>query len=107
MTIEESELPASLKTAMYRIIQEAMNNAAKHSKANLVRISLRKVHNKMDLFVQDNGCGFSVQHPLFQDNSRRGLGLTSMKERTELSGGSFAVESAEGKGTMIHAWWPL
>jgi PAS domain S-box-containing protein len=107
MTIEESELPDSLKIVIYRVIQEAMNNAAKHSKADLVRISLRKVHDKMELFVVDNGCGFSVQQRLFQNDSRRGLGLTSMRERTELSGGSFAVESAVGKGTTIRASWRL
>ncbi len=103
--IEDSELPESLKIVIYRVIQEAMNNAAKHSEADLVRISLRKVHNKMELSVEDNGRGFSVQQRLFQDGSKRGLGLTSMRERTELSGGSFAIESAEGKGTMIRASW--
>jgi PAS domain S-box-containing protein len=107
LRIEETELPDSLKIVIYRVIQEAMNNAAKHSKADLVRISLWKVHDKMELFVVDNGCGFSVQQRLFLDNSRRGLGLTSMRERTELSGGSFAVESAEGNGTMIRALWPI
>jgi PAS domain S-box-containing protein len=106
-TIEESELPNALKIVIYRVIQEAMNNAAKHSKADLVRISLRKVHNKMELFVADNGCGFSVQQRLFLDDSKRGLGMTSMRERTELSGGSFAIESAEGKGTMIRASWNI
>ncbi len=107
MTIEESELPDSLKIVVYRVVQEAMNNTAKHSKADLVRISLRKIHNKVELFVVDNGCGFNVQQRLFLDNSKRGLGLTSMRERTELSGGSFAVESAEGKGTMIRVSWPI
>jgi PAS domain S-box-containing protein len=107
LTIEERELPNSLKTVMYRIIQEAMNNAAKHSKADLIRISLRKVHNKMELSLKDNGCGFNVQQHLSLGDSRRGLGLTSMRERTELSGGSFALESAEGKGTMIRASWPI
>jgi signal transduction histidine kinase len=107
MTIGESELPDSLKIVIYRVIQEAMNNTAKHSKADLVRISLRKVHNKMELSVKDNGCGFSVQQRLSLGDSRRGLGLTSMRERTELSGGSFAIESAEGKGAMIRASWPL
>jgi len=107
MTIQESELPNSLKIVIYRVIQEAMNNAAKHSKADLVRISLRKVHNKMELFVEDNGCGFSVQRRLFLNDSRRGLGLTSMRERTELSGGSFAIESAEGMGTIIRASWSI
>ncbi len=107
MTISESELPDSLKIVIYRIIQEAMNNSAKHSNADLIRIALRKVRNRMELFVIDNGQGFGVQQRLFANNSKRGLGLTSMRERTELSGGSFAIESAEGKGTMIRASWPL
>ena len=107
ITIKESEMPGPLKIVIYRVIQEAMNNTAKHSKADLVRISLRKVHNKMELFVEDNGCGFSVQQRLFLDDSRRGLGLTSMRERTELSRGSFAIESAEGKGTIIRASWAI
>ncbi len=84
-----------------------MNNAAKHSKADLVRVSLRKVHDKMELSVKDNGCGFSVQQRLFLEASKRGLGLTSMRERTELSGGSFAMESAEGMGTTICASWTI
>ncbi len=107
VTINESELPDSLKIVIYRVIQEAVNNSAKHSNADLIRISLRKVNNRMELFVIDNGQGFSVQQGLFRDSSTRGLGLTSMRERTELSGGSFAIESAEGKGTMIRALWPI
>ncbi len=107
MLIEENQIPNSLKIVIYRVIQEAMNNIAKHSYANRVRLSLRKCDGKMELFVEDNGHGFSVQQSLFLDNSRRGLGLTSMRERTELSGGSFAIESAEGKGTIIRAWWPI
>ncbi len=107
VTIEESELPNSLKIVIYRVIQEAMNNTAKHSKADLVRVSLRKVHDKMELSVKDNGCGFSVQQRLFLEASKRGLGLTSMRERTELSGGSFAMESAEGMGTTICASWTI
>jgi len=107
MTIEESELSDSLKTVLYRIIQEAMNNAAKHSKADLIRISLRKVHNKMELSVKDNGCGFSVQQRLSLGDSRRGLGLTSMRERTELSGGTFSILTTPGKGTKIRAAWPV
>ena len=107
MTIEESEMPNPLKIVVYRVIQEAMNNIAKHSKANLVRLSLRKVYDCMELILRDNGQGFNPQKTLFQPNSKKGLGLTSMRERTELAGGSFAIESAEGKGTVIRASWSI
>jgi signal transduction histidine kinase len=105
--IEEAEIPNALKIVIYRITQEAMNNIAKHSKADFVRLSLRKLDNKLELVIQDNGKGFNIQRGSSQEGSMRGLGLTSMKERTELSGGSLTMESAEGKGAIICASWPL
>jgi signal transduction histidine kinase len=105
--IEEGEIPSTLKTVIYRVSQEAMNNIARHSKANLVRLSLRKMDRKMEFTIQDNGQGFNLEKVISQENTKKGLGLSSMKERTELSGGSFAIESAEGKGTIIRASWPL
>ena len=106
-TIEESEIPHPLKIVIYRVLQEAMNNIAKHSKASLVRSCLRKAGGRMELILQDNGQGFDLQKALFQESSEKGLGLLSMRERTELSGGSFAIESTEGKGTTIYASWPI
>jgi signal transduction histidine kinase len=105
--IEEGEIPSDLKIVIYRFAQEAMNNIAKHSKADLVRLSLRKVDRKMEVTIHDNGQGFNLEKVLSQESTTKGLGLSSMRERTELSGGSFAIESAEGKGTIIRASWPL
>ena len=105
--IQEDEVPNPLKTVIYRILQEAMNNISKHSKAYLVSLSLRKKGNKIELAIQDNGRGFDVEEALSVAGPGRGLGLTSMRERTELSGGSFAMESTRGKGTIIRANWPL
>ena len=105
--IEESEVPDSLKTVIYRVTQEALNNVAKHSKADLARLRLRKIDGGMEVTVEDNGQGFDLEKVLDAKSARRGLGLTSMRERTELSGGSFHIESIEGKGTIIRAWWPL
>jgi signal transduction histidine kinase len=106
MTIEESEVPGPLKIVIYRVTQEAMNNIAKHSKANLVRLSYGKMNNRLELTIQDNGQGFNLEKALAMESTKRGLGLTSMRERVELSGGSFEIESAEGKGTIIRASWP-
>jgi signal transduction histidine kinase len=105
--IEESEVPVSLKIVIYRVTQEAMNNSAKHSKPNILRLCLRKIDDRMDLVVEDNGLGFNVEEVLGPKSKRRGLGLTSMRERVDLSGGSFSIESSEGKGTIVRASWPL
>ncbi len=105
--IEEDEIPSALKIVTYRIVQEAMNNIAKHSKANLVHLSLRKIDKKMEVTIQDNGKGFNLERLLSQESTKKGLGLSSMRQRTELSGGSFGIESIEGKGTTIRASWAI
>jgi signal transduction histidine kinase len=107
MLIEEAEIPSALKIVIYRITQEAMNNIVKHSKANLVLLSLRKMNRKMEVTIQDDGQGFNLEKVISQGSPKEGLGLSSMKERTELAGGSFTIESAQGKGTIIRASWPL
>ncbi len=104
--IEEAEIPNALKIVIYRVTQEGMNNIAKHSKADRVRLSLQKNADIIELILQDNGQGFNPEGAV-SENRSRGLGLTSMKERVELSGGSFRIESVKGKGTIIHACWPL
>jgi len=105
--IQEDEVPDPLETIIYRVLQEALNNVTKHSEADLVRLSLRKTRNRIEMAVKDNGLGFNLEEALSVESSRRGLGLSSMKERTELSGGSFAIQSVKGAGTTVRASWPL
>jgi PAS domain S-box-containing protein len=107
MGIEEGDIPPPLKTVAFRVTQEAMNNSAKHSEANIVRLSLRKINDRIELLIEDNGRGFDLEKAFDSENERRGLGLTSMRERIELSGGSFAIDSAKGKGTIVRAWWHI
>jgi PAS domain S-box-containing protein len=106
-TLEEADIPNALKIIIFRVMQEGMNNIAKHSGADLVQLSLRKMDGSIELSLEDNGQGFDLKKVLGSESTKRGLGLTSMRERTELSGGSFAIESAEGKGTILRASWPL
>jgi signal transduction histidine kinase len=82
-------------------MQEAMNNVAKHSKADLIRLTLRKIKDRTELSIEDNGLGFDPE------KIKQGLGLTSMRERTELSGGTFVVETILEKGTIIRASWAI
>ncbi|MBC8466333.1 MAG: GAF domain-containing protein [Deltaproteobacteria bacterium] len=105
--IEEDQVPESLKIVIYRVLQEALNNIAKHSGASLVRISLKATGGMIEMIIGDNGEGFEMGYILSDQRSDRGLGIASMKERTELSGGFFLIESRKGVGTTVRASWPL
>jgi PAS domain S-box-containing protein len=105
--IQENDIPTPLRTVIYRILQEALNNVVKHSRANSVALGLRKTHNRIELKVQDNGTGFDLQKVFALNPSRRGFGLASMRERAELSGAEFDINSAAGEGTMIQVRWKL
>ena len=103
--IEENDVPESLKIVIFRVLQEALNNIAKHSQANLVRVSLNQDENALALTINDNGVGFDSEQISNGEQFMKGLGLASMKERTTLSGGSFLIESQKGEGTRIQASW--
>ena len=104
--VAEEEIPESLKVNIFRIAQEAMNNVAKHSRAEWVDISLSKNSDGIELAISDDGVGMNPDQVL-RTGADGTLGLTSMRERAELTGGSFSIESAPGKGTTIRACWPI
>ncbi len=107
ITVEEHGIPDHVKTPIFRISQEAFNNAAKHSKAKMVRLSLVKEGSFLKLEIQDNGIGLGSDLLKHGEGSRRGLGLSSMEERASLSGGILGIYSEVGKGTMVRVSWPL
>lgn len=105
--LEERDVPDQLKTAIYRVLQEALNNVAKHGGATLVRLSLKKRGGRIEMNIKDNGVGFDPEKVLTSDYAQRGFGLASMRERTEFIGGKFNLESAVGAGTVIRVSWPI
>jgi PAS domain S-box-containing protein len=106
LEIQEEIIPESLKSVIYKLLHEALNNAAKHSGASLVRLFLRKKEGRIELAVEDNGQGFCPEAMMSSENLDHRMGLVSMKERAELFGGTFAIESSTGRGTTILASWP-
>ncbi len=104
--VEEQEIPKALRTVIFRISQEALNNIAKYSEADRMLLSLRKTNGTLVLIVRDNGRGFEIEKALSKESTERGLGLASMRERADLSGGTFSIESAPGKGTVVQVTWP-
>jgi signal transduction histidine kinase len=105
MTAVES-LGLDKRTVLYRVAQEALSNVAKHARATLVEVSLIKLDGHVCMEIHDNGKSFQAQRALFTKKIKR-LGLLGMRERVEMVGGAFAVESSPGKGTTIRAQIPL
>lgn len=105
LDIEERSVPRPLKIIIFRVLQEALNNIAKHSRSRAASISLSEENGRIELVIKDDGHGFDVEQAESEKGSSEGFGLTSMKERIELSGGSFSIESTPGKGTKVGAVW--
>lgn len=93
--------PGTMKACIYRIIQEALTNVAKHSHAAEVNIYLQSTATQLNLLIQDNGIGFDPQY------NESGFGLRGMEERTLALGGLFRVVSQPGGGCKIMAQIPL
>ncbi|MBI2954878.1 MAG: GAF domain-containing protein [Chloroflexi bacterium] len=100
-------LPARLETELYRILQEAITNIAKHAHARNASIQLRRADGRLSASVEDDGRGFQLDEvgPVGQGGS--GLGLLGMRERVELLGGTFTVHSSPGSGTRLTIEVPL
>ena len=98
-----------VSVTLYRIIQEACNNAIRHSKAKTINVKLSFLDNSMELDIEDNGIGFDI-HMVEQRSKEdylHGFGLSTMKERAKLLSGVFSIDTAPGHGTKIHVSVPL
>ena len=105
--VDEREVPELLKIVIYRVIQEALNNAAMHSKADTIYIRLKKSGNYFEAEVEDNGRGFDFKEVSNCSDRSSGFGLKSMRERVEIIGGSFSVHSLMGAGTRVRIAVPV
>jgi signal transduction histidine kinase len=101
----KDELPAEVETAVFRVVQEAITNIARHAHASEANISLTKKEDRLIVRVEDNGVGFDPDHVMHRQ--RRAWGLRGMEERITLLGGKFYVGSRPGNGTLVLAEVPL
>jgi signal transduction histidine kinase len=103
---ESVHFSGSVETTLYRVVHEALNNVAKHAQATKVRVALRRDGERFVVTVEDNGIGFaSVEtHASPLDG---GVGMISMRRRTELLEGRFEVSSTPGHGTTVSISLPL
>jgi len=98
-----SVLPLDIGVCLFRVLQEALHNAVKHSGVKRVEGQLRQDSSEIHLIISDAGKGFDVETAL----KSNGLGLTSMRERVRLAGGTIAIDSKPMRGTTIHVRVPL
>jgi len=100
-------LAPSLETAIYRIVQIALTNVARHAQAHKVDITLRLREAQVELLICDDGLGFDVAAALERATHGATLGLLSMQERVRLAGGTLDLHSSPGHGTEIQARFPI
>ncbi len=100
----EGRLAPDVEVALYRIVQESLNNAAKHARARRVTVRLEG-GQEIRCSIRDDGVGFNVDETM-GGNRTRGLGLTGIQERVQAVGGSLSIDSAANRGTEIHVSIP-
>ena len=102
----DRDMDPSLQTVLFRIIQEAINNVARHSGGTNAHVRLWRDGGEVLAEVDDDGEGFNMDAIAVNDASSRKLGVLGMQERTSLVGGHFTIESAPGHGTCVRVRIP-
>lgn len=104
----ESRLPSHYEVTLFRFIQEALNNIAKHANAQQARVLINVSEDMLQIIVEDDGEGFHVNETLSDPSGRRNKGVASMRQQIEvLLRGEFGIESAIGRGTRVAATVPM
>ena len=105
---EFEERPNSeVETACYRVAQEAMTNIMRHADAGQIKVQILNLDNELQMMIEDDGRGFDVTDALERAGQGESLGLLGMRERVQLLGGKFEIETAPGKGASLTARFPL
>jgi len=99
-------LPAEIEIALYRVVQEALTNVARHADARRVDIELHYDNSVARLVVQDDGEGFDAAGFLDNPPADRGIGVVGMRERVAAHGGNFSIDSGRGRGTRVELTVP-
>ena len=100
-------LPEPVNISMYRFLQEALTNVARHANADRVQVTLERYPQELALLVEDNGQGFDLKATTTSRAGQRGMGLQTMRERLESLGGTLEIQSLPGQGTRLSAHMPL
>jgi signal transduction histidine kinase len=103
---EVEQLDMVRRTVLFRVAQEALTNVARHAKASRAHVNIQKLHDVARMEIKDDGKSFQVERILHSNGDKR-LGVLGMRERVEMVGGAFGVESARGQGTTVRVEMPF
>jgi signal transduction histidine kinase len=101
------QLPPEVGTACFRIVQEALTNIVRHAHAQHVCLELRRRGSTLHLKISDDGIGFDPHEAQARATHGASLGLVGMQERVLLARGKLIIEAEHGRGTTIHAHFPI
>jgi two-component system NarL family sensor kinase len=107
ITVAETDIPGDLKLAIFRIVQAALSNVARHSRASTVRIFLSMFETELRLGIEDNGRGFDVERLRYRRHGHDGCGLGMIQRWAEISGGRCSIEASPRQGTRVLAFWQM
>ncbi|MFO0875876.1 MAG: PAS domain S-box protein [Gemmataceae bacterium] len=107
MDLVTTRYSQEIETALYRIIQEALTNVVRHARANLVSVILEHPGAELGIIIEDDGVGFDLEAMRHGQDPNKHLGLSGMRERADLLGGTMTIESSPGQGTTIRVRLPL
>ena len=103
----EDRLPTEIETALYRVVQEALTNVARHAQASRVCLRLERKESAVIAFIEDDGQGFDIEKLEDREAPERGAGLLGIRERAASLGGSLSIRSRPGQGTRLTVEIPL
>ncbi len=104
---EISRLEANVEAALFAIVQESVNNALKHARANNIFVRLTEEHHHLTLTIADDGVGFDVHQVIDNYEDRGSYGMVNLRERVAVANGDYTISSAPGEGTEILVHIPL
>lgn len=102
-----TRLEIGLETLIYRLVQELLSNVRRHSKASVVNVELQRVEGGIQVDVRDDGIGFVPETVLNDELPGEGIGLAYVRERVQVAGGHFTLESQPGSGTHVRILLPM
>lgn len=107
ISVTEAHIPADLKLTIFRVVQAALSNVARHSKASAAAVYLSIFEDELRLCVEDNGVGFDLERWRSRHRAHDGCGLAMIQRWVETSGGRWSFEAVSRQGTRVQAFWQL
>jgi PAS domain S-box-containing protein len=107
LDISDADIPEKLKIVLYRVIQEGISNAARHADPQTIDVRLKKNQNSIELIIKDDGKGFDTKIMQEARRKEKGMGIKNIQDRAEIYEGTFEMNSAIGRGTVLKFNWPL